>query len=136
MCEYLALKIYSLILRQTVKMNKKMNLNEVVAEKLRGIIQGKNLTHNQAADLLNIERSSFTRLQSGQKEISLSTVSKICEAFQVDLPYLFNLPSSSINNSGDNSETLSVHGVNTTIVINLPKSIVHDLRNQFINKIQ
>lgn len=84
--------------------------------------------------MLTMERSSFTRLVSGKKEINLCTIAKICEVFKVDLPYIFNLPPTSIHNTSENSGTLSVQGINTNLVINLPENLVQDLKNQFFNK--
>lgn len=108
------------------------NLNEIVAERIRAIIDSRKLTHSQAADMLAMERSNFTRLQSGDKEITLTTIAKICEVFEVDLSYLFNLPSTTIHNTSENSGALSVQGINTTLVINLPENMVQDLKNQFL----
>ena len=65
-----------------------MNLNKIVADRLKSLRKDKNLTQTDMANLLNVTQNAIFRYESGQNEPSLSTILFYSEYFNVSIDYL------------------------------------------------
>lgn len=57
--------------------------NKGVAEKLRFYREACALSHQQVADALNVERSSYTKYESGKTPVNVKTLMKLARIFNV-----------------------------------------------------
>ena len=57
--------------------------NKGVAEKLRFYRESCALSHQQVADALNVERSSYTKYESGSTAVNVKTLLKLAQIFNV-----------------------------------------------------
>ena len=87
-----------------------MNLNKIVADRLKSLRKDKNLTQTDMANLLNVTQNAIFRYESGQNEPSLSTILFYSEYFNVSIDYIFGkerkITSSQINKRGSEKEDI------------------------------
>ena len=57
--------------------------NKEVGEKLRFYREACALSHQQVADALNVERSSYTKYESGSTAVNVKTLLKLAQIFNV-----------------------------------------------------
>ena len=55
---------------------------------LKKIREAKNLTQQNIADMLNIQRPTYTRYENGEREPDFETVLKLSEILEVSVDYL------------------------------------------------
>lgn len=55
---------------------------------LKKIREAKNLTQQKIADMLNIQRPTYTRYENGEREPDFETVLKLSEILEVSVDYL------------------------------------------------
>lgn len=61
-------------------------------EILRGLREDKDLTQQAMADLLDIGRTMYRRYETGETEIPIRHLKKLCLFFGVSSDYLIGLP--------------------------------------------
>lgn len=62
-----------------------------VGENIKRLREERGLTQQQIADLINMHRSNYSKVESGQRELSISALNKIAKYFGVSLDELVNL---------------------------------------------
>lgn len=62
----------------------------MIGQNLKKCRLSKNLTQDRVADLLNIDRSTYTKYELDVVEPSLKTLKKLTTIFDVDYNYLLN----------------------------------------------
>lgn len=58
---------------------------------LKQLRQANKMTQQEVADILNIQRPTYSRYESGEREPDNKTIIKLCELFNCSLDYLFGL---------------------------------------------
>lgn len=66
-----------------------MDINKVVASRLKSLRKEKKLTQTDMAKLLNVTQNAIFRYESGQNQPSLSTLLFYSEYFNVSIDYIF-----------------------------------------------
>ena len=87
-----------------------MNINKIVADRLKSLRKDKKLTQTDMAKLLNVTQNAIFRYESGQNEPSLSTILFYSEYFNVSIDYIFGkerkITSSQINKRASDKEDM------------------------------
>lgn len=87
-----------------------MNINKIVADRLKSLRKDKKLTQTDMAKLLNITQNAIFRYESGQNEPSLSTILFYSEYFNVSIDYIFGkerkITSSQMNKRASEKEDM------------------------------
>ena len=71
---------------------------------LRLIRETRKMTQQDVADILQIQRPTYTRYENGEREPDNNTLIKLCEIFNCSLDYLFGLNAENLINSKSNNE--------------------------------
>jgi len=108
-----------------------MGLNDTVISKLKEIREEKQMNIQQFAELLNMERTTYGKIEKGQRDLNLSTIDHFAERLNVLPSYLMGTQQITIGASHYEASTLCVHGVNTTLSINLPNDAIQFLLDKF-----
>ncbi len=69
-----------------------MNYNELLArlgKRIKALRSGKNMTQNQLAIACDFEKASLSRIESGQTNLTVRTLYKICNALDVTVTEMF-----------------------------------------------
>lgn len=61
-----------------------------VGKNIRKIREQKNITQQQLADLVNMHRSNYSKVESGQRELSIAALNKVAKHFAMTLDELVN----------------------------------------------
>lgn len=87
-----------------------MDINKIVASRLKSLRKEKGLTQSHMAKLINITQNAIFRYESGQNEPSLSTILFYSEYFNVSIDYIFGkerkITSSQINKRSSDKEDM------------------------------
>ena len=87
-----------------------MDINKIVASRLKSLRKEKGLTQSDMAKLLNITQNAIFRYESGQNEPSLSTILFYSEYFNVSIDYIFGkerkITSSQMNKRASEKEDI------------------------------
>ena len=87
-----------------------MNINKIVADRLKSLRKDKKLTQTDMAKLLNVTQNAIFRYESGQNEPSLSTILFYSEYFNVSIDYIFGkerkITSSQMNKRASEKEDM------------------------------
>lgn len=59
-----------------------------IGENIKRIREEKGLTQQQLADLVSMHRSNYSKVESGQRELSVTALSKVAKYFEVTLDEL------------------------------------------------
>ena len=94
---------------------------------LRKIRDSKNITQQEVADYIGVERKTYVNWETGVSEIKSKYIPKLAEFFNVEIKDLFREKSSNIIiNNTDNKE----HSINNGIIILLnDKESMNELVN-------
>jgi len=65
-----------------------------IGDNIKRIRAEKGLTQQQIADLVNMHRSNYSKVESGQRELSIAALNKIARFFGMTLDQLVNMESS------------------------------------------
>lgn len=83
------------------------------------------------AEFLQIERSTYSKIESGQTEITLFVLEKIAQILEVEISQLLNLHNTYNNNVSNNTFTLSAQGINATLNLNFSEENIEELLKLF-----
>ena len=87
-----------------------MNINKIVADRLKSLRKDNKLTQTDMAKLLNVTQNAIFRYESGQNEPSLSTILFYSEYFNVSIDYIFGkerkITSSQMNKRASEKEDI------------------------------
>jgi transcriptional regulator with XRE-family HTH domain len=61
-----------------------------IGKNIRELRKSRGVTQQQIADLINMHRSNYSKVESGQREISISAVNKIAKYFSISVDDLIN----------------------------------------------
>lgn len=61
-----------------------------VGKNIKKIREQKGITQQQLADLVNMHRSNYSKVESGQRELSIAALSKVAKHFGMTLDELVN----------------------------------------------
>lgn len=67
-----------------------MDINELVGRRISCLRKDKKLSQQKFANEADIERSYFTHIEKGRKNISLNTLIKITSALEISLNEFFS----------------------------------------------
>lgn len=70
---------------------KEQVLLKKVAKRIRALREGRDMTQQELAALLDYEKSNLSRLESGTVNIKLSTIYKIAQAFEISMSELLDV---------------------------------------------
>ncbi|MEZ5015922.1 MAG: helix-turn-helix transcriptional regulator [Flavipsychrobacter sp.] len=70
---------------------KEQVLLKKVAKRIRALREGRGMTQQELAALLDYEKSNLSRLESGTVNIKLSTIYKIAQAFEISMSELLDV---------------------------------------------
>ena len=61
-----------------------------VGQNIKKIREDKNLTQQQIAELIHMHRSNYSKIESGQREISIDAIDKIAKYFGMTIDQIVN----------------------------------------------
>jgi transcriptional regulator with XRE-family HTH domain len=61
-----------------------------ISKRIKQIREEKGYTQQQMADLINMHRSNYSKMESGQREISIDALQKVAKHFSLTLDELVN----------------------------------------------
>ncbi len=68
-----------------------MNVKDATAKRIEQLCKERGLTYNELANICGITPSTiYSIMDSGRRNISLSTVKKICDGFEITLGIFFS----------------------------------------------
>lgn len=67
-----------------------MSIQEKVAKNIIAARKDKKLSQEQLAQLADIDRSNYGKIEQGIKDCRINTLSKIAKALEVDIKLFFN----------------------------------------------
>ena len=61
-----------------------------IGKTIKGIREEKGLTQRQIAELINMHRSNYSKVESGERELSIDAINKVAKYFQMTIDELVN----------------------------------------------
>ena len=61
-----------------------------IGNNIKELRKSKGVTQQQIADLINMHRSNYSKVENGQREISISALNKIAKYFNVSIDDIIN----------------------------------------------
>lgn len=105
-----------------------MDLNKKICLKIKEIRTEKNINQLHIAKFLNMDRTTFNKIENGVTDITIPILEKISNCLEVSISDLLSIESTSINNVSDNTGHFSSQGINTTLNINIPSEFINELK--------
>jgi len=106
-----------------------------IAKNLRTIKESKNVSQQEVADYVNVERKTYMNWETGVSDIKSIYIPQLAEFFNVEIKDLFNENSSNLvitQNNTDNKDN-SINGI---IVLLNNKEAVDEIVNSLRRKIK
>lgn len=69
----------------------KMNINELVAKRIKAVRKFKNLTAEKLAWTANLSKSCVSYAEKGNNSIKISTINAMCNAMDITLAEFFSV---------------------------------------------
>ena len=88
----------------------KSNIKKLFGSKIKSLRKSLNLSQEEFAEKIGLERGSLSKIETGQRFPSSKTIDRISSAFQIDYQELFNFK-------------------NITIIPDINKAIIIELHN-------
>ena len=116
----------------------------MLAENLRLLRKNFKLTQQEVADILGIDRSTYTFYEAGKSTPSKENIVKLCDIFNVTVGYLFgvekNCPELKVANRSDYANE-SLGGLkeisrNEKFILMAYRSLDSDKKEQFIEAVK
>jgi transcriptional regulator with XRE-family HTH domain len=105
-----------------------MSLNEIFSSQLKVLRTDKlMMTQEELAKKLAVERSTLSKIENGQNDVSLSFIQKVVDNTDIELPELFKITASNFSVVNHKDNILTAQGINTTFSINIPPEMVEQL---------
>jgi transcriptional regulator with XRE-family HTH domain len=64
-----------------------------IGDNIKRIREERGLTQQQIADLVSMHRSNYSKIESGQRELSIAALNKVARYFNITLDELVNMES-------------------------------------------
>ncbi len=100
-----------------------------IGENIKRLREEKGLTQQQVAELVNMHRSNYSKVESGQRELSVKALSKIAKYFGITLDEL-------VNGEGGLPEEVSIEDTNTMEQVKLIQELNEEDRNMVFKMIE
>ena len=97
-----------------------------IGKNLKSIRESKNLSQQDVADFINVDRKTYMNWEAGITEIKGSFFPKLAEFFQVDIKEFFREKASNIVINQHNSDNKD-HSINSIIVLLNDKETLNEL---------
>lgn len=62
-----------------------------ITQRIRNIREDKDLTQQQVADGIGVKREQYRRYETGENEMKVSHIIKLCEFYQLSADYIIGL---------------------------------------------
>ena len=116
----------------------------MLADNLRTLRKSFRLTQQEVADILGIDRSTYTFYEAGKSTPSKENIVKLCDIFNVTVGYLFgvekNCPELKVanrsNQVGENLDGLNEISRNEKFIIMAYRSLDTEKKEQFIEAVK
>ncbi|MBQ7117037.1 MAG: helix-turn-helix domain-containing protein [Clostridia bacterium] len=116
----------------------------MLADNLRLLRKSFKLTQQEVADILGIDRSTYTFYEAGKSTPSKENIVKLCDIFNVTVGYLFgvekNCPELKVanrsDNKGENPEGLREISRNEKFLLMAYRSLDSEKKEQFIDAVK
>lgn len=116
----------------------------MLADNLRTLRKSFGLTQQEVADILGIDRSTYTFYEAGKSTPTKENIVKLCDIFNVTVGYLFgvekNCPELKVANRsdqvGESVDGLSEISRNEKFIIMAFRSLSCDKKEEFINTVK
>jgi transcriptional regulator with XRE-family HTH domain len=100
-----------------------------IGENIKRLREEKGLTQQQVAELVNMHRSNYSKVESGQRELSVKALSKIANYFGISLDEL-------VNGEGGLPEEVSIKDTNTLEQVKLIQELNEEDRSMVFKMIE
>ena len=112
----------------------------MLADNLRLLRKNFKLTQQEVADILGIDRSTYTFYEAGKSTPSKENIVKLCDIFNVTVGYLFgvekNCPELKVSNRsdhvGENLDGLKEISRNEKFILMAYRSLDSDKKDEFL----
>lgn len=104
-----------------------MNLNENFSKKLKLIREELDLTQEQMSEKLQIERSTLTKIELGQRAVTLNQVKDYSEKLNESPAILLGLTEGS-HQISSTSGSFYLQGINSNITLNVGAEIIDEIK--------
>lgn len=94
----------------------------VIGENIKELRKSRGISQQQIADLINMHRSNYSKVESGQREISISALTKIAKYFNVSVDDI-------LNNKNEVPEEISVENKTLLEKVKLIEELEEDEQN-------
>ncbi len=116
----------------------------MLADNLRLLRKSFKLTQQEVADILGIDRSTYTFYEAGKSTPSKENIVKLCDIFNVTVGYLFgvekNCPELKVANRsdhiGENPEGFKEISRNEKFILMAYRSLDSEKKEQFIDAVK
>lgn len=109
------------------KINSDYDLNQEIVKRLIAIRQDMGLNQRQFADLIVVSPSVVSRIEHGERELTLNFIQKVSEKTQKSLRDILNIEGNIYN--VENQKGLQNQCTNPTLHINLSDKQFEDLKD-------
>jgi transcriptional regulator with XRE-family HTH domain len=92
-----------------------MNLNEIAISHIKEIRKKKNYTQEEIADKLQLERTTYNKIEMGKTILTLDIVGKLCQILEVDISEILNIEQNKIINVSADKIIFSANGTNVNL---------------------
>lgn len=93
-----------------------------VGKNIKNIRKNRGITQQQLADLINMHRSNYSKVETGQREISISALAKIAKYFNVSVDDL-------IQNKNEIPQEIEIKNIGLSEKIKLIEQLEDDEQN-------
>lgn len=93
-----------------------------IGKNIKVIREQKNMTQQQIADLINMHRSNYSRVEAEERELSLEAVNKIAHYFNMTIDQLVNF-------DGDMPQEVTVEDKNLIEQVKLIQELEEEEKN-------
>lgn len=116
----------------------------MLSDNLRLLRKSFKLTQQEVADILGVDRSTYTFYEAGKSTPSKENIVKLCDIFNVTIGYLFgvekNCPELKVANRSDfideKTEGLNEISRNEKFLLMAYRSLDNDKKEQFIDVVK
>jgi transcriptional regulator with XRE-family HTH domain len=100
-----------------------------IGDNIKHLREERGMTQQQIAELVNMHRSNYSKVESGQRELSIKALSKIAKYFNVTLDEL-------VNGNGTLPEEVKIEDNNTLEQVKLIQELNEDDRSMVFKMIE
>lgn len=99
-----------------------------IGENIKQIRQQRDIKQQEIADLVGMHRSNYSKIENGQRELSINALNKVAKFFNITLDELVNM-------DGDMPEEISIEDKATVEKVKLIQEMDEEDRNMIFKMI-